>query len=206
MIRSPVETKLTKDKDIGFLPGPSGERALTARLLRGEERAMAELYAMHSPRLLRFLARFLRDSAMAEDALQETFIAAFKSIGKLKGAASLQAWLGRIAVRKAINLQRSSIRRARNEEKLPAKPDPHPDPGTRDLAQRILMLMEEMDPEKRLVLLLVMEGYRSAEIAEATREPKNTILSRIFRARIELAKLAAAAGLAMSGWREEPGP
>lgn len=156
--------------------------------------------------MLRFLARFLRDPALAEDALQETFLAAFKSVGTLRRATSLRAWLGSIAVRKALNLYRASHRRARMEAQAPSGRDPDPDPGARDLVQRVLSLMQELSPEKRLVLLLVSEGHSSAEIAEITGEERNTVLSRIFRARLELAKLAVAAGIVVPDSREEPGP
>jgi RNA polymerase sigma-70 factor (ECF subfamily) len=197
---------LPKDKDIGYLPGPSGERALSARLLRGEEGAQAELYALHAPSVLRFLVRYLRDQTLAEDALHEAFLAAFKAVGSLRNATSLRAWLGSIAVRKALNLHRASARRARVEAQAQHRPDPHPDPGARDLARRILALMEQLGSEKRLALLLVSEGYTSTEIAEITGEERNTVLSRIFRARIELAQLAEAAGIALPDAREEPGP
>jgi RNA polymerase sigma-70 factor (ECF subfamily) len=156
--------------------------------------------------VLRFLSRFLRDRALAEDALQETFLAAFKNVGSLRRATSLRAWLGSIAVRKALNLHRASKRRSRVEAQAsPSGPEPHPDPGVRDLAQRVLSLIQQLNPEKRLALLLVSEGYNSAEIAEITSEQRNTVLSRIFRARLELAKLAVAAGIALPDAREEPG-
>jgi DNA-directed RNA polymerase specialized sigma24 family protein len=65
--------------------------------------------------------------------------------------------------------------------------------------------MQQLSPEKRLALLLVSEGYTAAEIAELTGEERNTVLSRIFRARIELAKLAVAAGIVLPDTRKEPG-
>jgi RNA polymerase sigma-70 factor, ECF subfamily len=203
--RAPREPSLAKDKEIEYLPGPSGERALSARLLRGEEPAQAELYGLHAPWVLRFLVRFLRNPALAEDALQETFLAAFKSVGSLRRATSLRAWLGSIAVRKALNLHRASNRRVRVEAQAPSGPHPDPDPGVRDLAQRLLSLMQQLNPEKRLALLLVSEGYSSAEIAEITGEERNTVLSRIFRARLELAKLAIAAGIVLPDIRKERG-
>jgi RNA polymerase sigma-70 factor (ECF subfamily) len=183
----------------------TGERALSVRLLRGEEPAMAELYASHAPWVLRFLVRILRDSALAEDALQEAFLAAFKSVSSLRRAKSLRAWLGSIAARKALNLHRASNRRVRVEAQAPGGPDPNPDPGVRDLAHRVLSLMQKLDPRKRVALLLVSEGYNSAEIARITGEERNTVLSRIFRARRELAELAVAAGIVLPDSEKEPG-
>jgi RNA polymerase sigma-70 factor (ECF subfamily) len=197
---------LANDKRIAYLPGPSGDRALSARLLRGEERAMVELYEIHAPRLLRLLSRFMSDSALADDALQETFISAFQSLSKLRGVDNLRAWLARIAVRKALNQLRSSSRRTRAESQERTAGQAPPDPDTRDLAWRMLALMRQLDPEKRLVLLLVTEGYSASEIADMTDEPRSTVLSRISRARIELARLASAAGVVLRRQKEEPGP
>jgi DNA-directed RNA polymerase specialized sigma24 family protein len=70
----------------------------------------------------------------------------------------------------------------------------------------MLALMRQLDPEKRLVLLLVTEGYSASEIADMTDEPRSTVLSRISRARIELARLASAAGVVLRRQKEEPGP
>ena len=206
MQRSRTEQALGKDNDIAYLPGPSGDRALVARLLRGEEQAMAELYQAHAPRLLRFLQRFLRDGALAEDALQEAFISAFENLPRLQAVESVQAWLLRIAVRKALNLRRSSSRRVRSESQEP-RPEGAPfDPATRDLAQKLLELLLQLDPAKHLVLALVANGYTAAEIAASTEEPRSTVLSRIVRARLELARLAAAAGLELPQLKEEPAP
>lgn len=194
-------------KPVAYLPGQSGERALRARLLLGEERAMADLYAMHARRLLRILTRYLRNAQLAEDALQETFAAAFRNLGSLQNVSNLEAWLTRIAVRKVLNMRRSSARRARVEQQ-PAPAPETPDPAARDLAQDVLRLLQEMEPEKRLVLLLVCEGYTAAEIAESLEAPRSTILSRISRSRAELARRCAAAGLEIPGQLEldEPAP
>ncbi len=166
---------------------------------------MAELYQSHAPRLLGFLQRFLGDRSLAEDALQEAFISALKHINDLERVTSLRAWLARIAVRKALNLKRSSSRRSRAESQETRTKETPFDPATRDLAHRMLALMRQLEPAKHLVLVLVATGYTAAEIAEATEEPRSTVLSRIGRARLDLARLAAAAGVALPRLQEEPG-
>jgi DNA-directed RNA polymerase specialized sigma24 family protein len=58
-----------------------------------------------------------------------------------------------------------------------------------------MALLDEMEPPKKLALLLQAEGYSVAEIAEIAGEPRGTILARLSRSRAELSLRMAAAGL-----------
>lgn len=181
---------------ISFLPGAAGERALKVRLAAGEDAAFRECYELHAPGLMRILARLLRSQALAEEVLQETFIAAFQSVGKFRGEARIATWLAGIAVRRGLNVLRGEARRERSTAPLKEMAPPHePNLAERDLTRRVLELLDAMDPPKRLALLLQAEGYTAAEIGEMLQEPRGTILSRLSRGRAELAERAAA-GLA----------
>lgn len=182
---------------IAFLGGAIGERALIARLVAGEDQAYRECYELHAPTLMRIILRVVRHRFLAEEVIQETFIAAFQSIGSFRGEARLVTWLTGIGVRRALNALRGESRRAKN---LPATSleeahSPTPRLAERDMTQKVLGLLDTMDAPKKLALLLQAEGYTAVEIAELTQEPRGTILSRLARARAELAQLAAAAGL-----------
>ncbi len=182
---------------ISYLPGTAGERALVARLAAGEDAAFRECYELHAPRLMRLLARLLRNQALAEEVLQETFIAAFRSVGQFRGETRVATWLAGIAARRGLNALRGEARRERNIAPLQEVTPPHePDLAERDLTRRVLELLDEMDPPKRLALLLQAEGHTAADIGEMLQEPRGTILSRLSRGRAELAERAVAAGLA----------
>jgi len=191
---------------IAFLRGPTGERALLARLVAGEDQAYRECYELHAPAIMRVLMRVLGDRTQAEDVIQETFVAAFGAIGSFRQESRLSSWLTAIALRRALNLRRGESRRLKN---LPPAPEAPADTTTRqligrNLTSKVLAVLETMEAPKRLALLLQAEGYTAAEIAEMTDEPRGTVLSRLARARAELAERVTAAGLGDQGeWFEE---
>jgi RNA polymerase sigma-70 factor (ECF subfamily) len=177
-----------------FLPGVVGERALRARLAAGDESAYRDCYQQYGPRLLRTLVRILRNHASAEEVLQETFVAAFNSVGQFRGEVTLLAWLTRIATNRAYNAIRDQSRRLKNSA-LARDDAVEPHVESRDLARRVLAILDDIDSPKRLALLLQLEGYSVNEIAEILDVPRGTVLSRLSRARSELALRVTAAGL-----------
>jgi RNA polymerase sigma-70 factor (ECF subfamily) len=136
----------------------------------------------------------LRNRASAEEILQETFAAAFNSIHEFRGEGSLLAWLARIATNRAYNAIRDQGRRTKNSVLLGDEMvEPHVE--SRDLARKVLAILDGIDSPKRLALLLQVEGYSVNEIAEILDVPRGTVLSRLSRARSELALRVTAAGL-----------
>jgi RNA polymerase sigma factor (sigma-70 family) len=186
-----------RDETILFLPGKIGERALRARLVAGEEAAYRECYQQYAPKLMRLLVGILRNKARAEELLQETFIAAFRGIGRFRGEVSLATWLARIATNRAYNAVRDDARAKRTAPPPDDEPIGQFEPQVegRDLARKVLGLLGQMDPAKKVALLLHAEGYTVTEIAEISGEPRGTILARLSRSRAELSLRMAEAGL-----------
>ena len=186
-----------RDKTILFFPGELGERALRARLVAGEDAAYRDCYQQYAPKLMRLLMGILRDKARAEEVLQETFISAFQSIARFRGEASVSSWLARIATNRAYNAIRDESRKKRTApppgEEAVARFEPQVE--GRDLARKVMAILDRMDPWKKLALLLQAEGYTVAEIAEISEEPRGTILARLSRSRAELSLRMAEAGL-----------
>jgi len=194
-----------KRNEVAFLPGVAGDRALVSRLVAGEEDAFRECYQMHAPALMRILIRVVRNQAVAEEIVQETFVAAFRTIGQFRGETRFSTWLAGIALRRGLNSLRGDSRREKHLPPLPeASPSAEPWLVERDTTRRVLALLDEMEPEKKMALLLQAEGYTAAEIAEMSQEPRGTILSRLARGRAELAQKAAAAGLVVD-WQKKEG-
>jgi RNA polymerase sigma-70 factor (ECF subfamily) len=181
-------------ESILFLPGQIGERALRARLAAGEESAYRDCYQQYGPRLLRTLVRILRNRASAEEILQETFVAAFNNIGQFRGEATLLGWLTRIATNRAYNAVRDQGRRTKSTA-LDREDMVEPRVESRDLVRKVMAILDDIDSPKRLALLLQIEGYSVNEIAEILAVPRGTVLSRLSRARSELALRVTAAGL-----------
>jgi RNA polymerase sigma-70 factor (ECF subfamily) len=146
---------------------------------------------------MRFLTSVLRNQARAEEILQETFIAAFRGIARFRGEVSIATWLAGIATNRAYNAIRDDSRAKRTA--LPHEAEPvtrfEPQVEGRDLARKVMLLLDQMDPAKKLALLLQAQGYTVAEIAEISDEPRGTILARLSRSRAELSLRMAEAGL-----------
>jgi RNA polymerase sigma-70 factor (ECF subfamily) len=94
----------------------SQESALVARLQAGDGAAFEQLVREHTPALLRVARRFMKSEEDARDAVQDAFVAAFKSIGNFGGNAQLSTWLHRIAINAA--LMRLRTQRRHPEEKI----------------------------------------------------------------------------------------
>lgn len=86
------------------------ETVLVAGLREGDETAYEHLVREHGGRLLSVIRRILRNEDEAADALQDTFIAAFRNINRFEGAAKLTTWLHQIAVNAAL----MKLRKKRN--------------------------------------------------------------------------------------------
>ncbi|CAM5730426.1 hypothetical protein MAUB1S_02390 [Mycolicibacterium aubagnense] len=80
-----------------------GEDALVAALKRGDEAAFAELVDRHTPALLRVAHGYVPTREIAEDVVQDTWIALLKGIGSFEGRSSLRAWLFAILINIAKN-------------------------------------------------------------------------------------------------------
>jgi RNA polymerase sigma-70 factor (ECF subfamily) len=193
---------MSSSRRIVLLPGPAGDRAMVTRLLAGEEQAYRDCYETHAPRSLALLVRLLGDRGRAEEILQETFAAVFRKVDQYRGESQFGTWISGIAIRRALNSIRDETRRIPALTDVDAGHD-RDDPGVneehqltqRDLARRVLTLVDRLNPEKRIAILLHAEGYTAAEIGEMTRAPRATILARISRARAELLRIAAEVGL-----------
>jgi RNA polymerase sigma-70 factor, ECF subfamily len=88
--------------------GRDGDAALIPRLRAGEPQAFEALVRGHASRLLAVTRRLLRNEHDAEDAVQDAFINAFRSLGSFSGAGRLSTWLHRIAVNAALMRLRSA--------------------------------------------------------------------------------------------------
>lgn len=75
------------------------ERELVRRCKEGSEAAYAELVLRHRQRLLNLASRLTNSQALAEDVVQETFLAAFRSMERFEPRPSVAAWLNAITVR-----------------------------------------------------------------------------------------------------------
>src|ERR1044072_7358700 len=99
------------------LPSPApcmpddADPALARRIAAGDRAAFEMLMRRHNRRLFRLARATLRNDAEAEDALQEAYLAAYRAIGGLRGAASLATWLSRLVHNECLGRLRRQARR-----------------------------------------------------------------------------------------------
>jgi RNA polymerase sigma-70 factor, ECF subfamily len=84
------------------------EGALVQRARAGDTRAFERLYREHSGRVYGLCLRMTRDPQLAEDCTQDTFINAWRALGRFETRSSLSTWLHRIAVNVSLAKRRKS--------------------------------------------------------------------------------------------------
>jgi RNA polymerase sigma-70 factor (TIGR02960 family) len=99
---------------------------LLSRARAGDGDAFRELTQPHRRELQVHCYRMLGSFQDAEDALQETLIAAWEGFGGFEGRASLRSWLYRIATNRCLNARRSASRRPAKEWDVPGVEPPEP--------------------------------------------------------------------------------
>ena len=103
-------------KALRNLPAQTGtdivdDAQLARRVQAGDEAAFELLMRRHNRRLYRLARSMLRNSADAEEALQEAYLAAFQAIARFRGDASLATWLSRIVANECLGRLRRQTRR-----------------------------------------------------------------------------------------------
>ncbi len=85
----------------GRRPDNEDERALVAALRRGDEAAFVALVQRYGGSLQRLARTFVRDAAVAEEVVQETWLALLEGIDRFEGRSSLKTWLFQILSNRA---------------------------------------------------------------------------------------------------------
>jgi RNA polymerase sigma-70 factor (ECF subfamily) len=182
------------------------EAAFLARLRGGDEDACTELVRTHGGRLLAVARRMLRNEEDAKDAVQQTFLSAFRALPAFNGQSQLSTWLHRIVVNASLMKLRTRSRRPEEsiEDLLPRfLDDGHHTETWSDLGSNVDELLERKEtrarvreaidrlPESyRTVLLLrdieELDTTRTAELLGVT---ANAVKIKLHRARQALARL-----------------
>ena len=140
--------------------------------------------------------KLLADRGLAEEATQQTFLAAWRAAARFDVTRELGPWLATIARRTAIDIHRREARRPVGvalEEVDPASPELVTRPVGIETAYEIWEVRRAVDQlpeeERRLIRLAHFEGLSHAQIAARLDLPVGTIKSRTFRAHRRLAAL-----------------
>lgn len=158
----------------------------------GSSEAFSRLVDRHQQAVRAFLRRACGDWAMADDLAQETFLAAWPRIGRLKSGASVRAWLCGIGYRKHLSARRSEVRSRVREEVWESDREVSRDAAPADKIA-LDRAMAALPPDQRACVALCLAGdFSHAEAAEALDLPLGTVKSHVTRGR---ARLLAALGV-----------
>ena len=171
------------------------------RLLRsGDHQAFAEFIDKYKEMVFLCCRRLGLREAEAEDVASETFMAAFKAIGRYGGQAELSTWLWTIAYRQGINY----LRKNRKQWQLEAEPDEQivgskePEPAAAIQGRETEKIVwDAVERLPRLWAMAVILHYREeksiADIAKIMQIKENTVKTYLFRGRDKLKQVLAAA-------------
>jgi RNA polymerase sigma-70 factor (ECF subfamily) len=175
------------------------ERHMLELIKAGDAAGFDLLVERFAPRLYRYALRMCGDVSEAQDALQETFLAAQEKIGQFRGEGRLRNWLYRITGNAC--LQRHRTNRGRrvtelrlddimaHEDRIEEEPtawqlDPSEQALSAEMAQRLeLAIAQVPDTNRQVLVLRDIEGLSTRETAEALDITEETVKVRLHRAR-----------------------
>ena len=188
-----------------------------------DQATFADQAMVYMDQLYSAARRMTRNTADAEDLVQETYLRAYRGFGNFQQGTNLRAWLFRILTNAFINSYRSKQRKPQSVDLA----------GVEDLylhqrlggdvraalgasAEDVLMetiteseiieALESLPEEYRITVLLAdVEGFAYKEIAEILDVPMGTVMSRLHRGRKTLQKRLLEFGTAR-GWVDPPDP
>jgi RNA polymerase sigma-70 factor (ECF subfamily) len=159
---------------------------------------LASAFKAHQRDLLGLTLRITGNLALAEDALQETFLAAHAAAGGFRHEARPSTWLYRIATREALRVRANARRHADGARSAASRtnrsdtPDPGQPAAWIEHTRALLDALDQLPEEQRLALvLLTARAIPAEEIADLLGVPANTVYTRAFRARVRLKEIMA---------------
>ncbi len=162
--------------------GNMNKQELIQKAKNGDQQAFCSLYGIYKDRLYRYAFYRLRHPGDAEDAVSECVLSAWRQIGSLRDAKAFAGWIFRILSACCNKLIKQQIDR-RGEISL----DDYRESPASDSAEieRSMILQEALgklsDDERNIVLLSVVSGLTSKEIAEITGMTAGSVRSNLSR-------------------------
>ena len=182
------------------------EHALARRAGLGDRPAFEELFTRLFPATFRFALRMLdADQQLAEDAVQEAWIKAWRGLPEFRGTSRVQTWVFAIVTREAAEVRRRKRPIAVDDELLeplakqsrlaPPTQDPAQVVLTRELWETLTLALSELPWRQRASWLLrELEGFSYDDIARVLDTTPTVVRGQLHRARRTLA-------IRMEQWR-----
>jgi RNA polymerase sigma-70 factor, ECF subfamily len=179
------------------------EALLLRRAIAGDQTALEILFAKNNRSLRQTALRLLGNREDAEDAFQEGMFAAYRNLRRFEGRSQFSTWLTRIVINAALMWRRSRRRQTTavsfdecdRDEQVPVAerfPDDGPSPeeiyAGYELNERLRENLEGLSPMlRRAFELYAIAGLTADEASKTLGIPRNTLKTRLYRARRQLA-------------------
>ena len=151
-----------------------------------KEAIIRQMVETHQTPLMRLCYLYLHDVQLAEDAVQETFIKAVRTLDKFRGEASMKTWLTSIAMRTCCDMRRSFWFRRMDRRVTPEMlPDSVQSPLEEETALTVAV-MNLPQKEREVILLYYYQDMNVNEIARTLGVTQPTVSYRLKRAREKL--------------------
>jgi RNA polymerase sigma-70 factor, ECF subfamily len=173
------------------------DEAVVALVARSDQEALGELYDRFGRVAYGLALRVLRDERLAEDAVQEGFLAAWRNADRfMPERAKASTWLLTFVHRRAVDVVRHEERR--RAEPLPQASEAAPSDSAEEDAwlrferERVQTALRQLpDQQREAIELAYYGGFSQSELAERLGQPIGTIKSRMFAGLARLRELLA---------------
>jgi RNA polymerase sigma-70 factor (ECF subfamily) len=171
-----------------------GDDALVARVTRGDLTAFELLMRRHNQRLYRAIRSVLRSGAEVEDAMQETYLAAFRHLDQFEGRAQFGTWLLRIGINEALARVRRLVPlvalddlpegKSSTMEQQATVRTPEQQASNREMIALVEAAVDRLPDDYRQVFVLRMiDSLDTAETADVLGLSESAVRQRLHRAR-----------------------
>lgn len=170
------------------------DELLVIRCQDKDQQAYALLWKRWQPRILKWSFDFIKDSDLAVEIAQESWVSIYKGIGKLKDPSLFRFWAYKIVQRRSADLirkeqrNRASLEQVKTEAKVAAETSE----SSADKQDEVELMLEAIktlpDEHQRILRLFYLEKLPVKVLAQALELPIGTVKSRLFYAREQLKK------------------
>ncbi len=164
------------------------DETLLRAVAEGDRAALRALYERHAPWLTLRLQRRCPDPDLVDDAVQDTFVAVWRSAKRYEGGGAVGAWIWGIGVRRLIDaIRRRPPREFATHERFADEPSAE-EQVLLDVAHGDLGgALNRLSPELRAVVqATVLDGLTTREAGQLLGIPAGTVKTRMMRARTQL--------------------
>lgn len=164
------------------------------RLLKNDKAALHDFVKSKQQIVYLAIVNIVKNKEEAEDLTQETFITAIERLNQFQGNASLQTWLIRIAINKALDFKRkkqiSTVQVADIQDKIASEADPLKALLVSENKQQVHYMINRLKPNyQEVIKAYYLKDMSYQEIADIEGVELKTVESRLYRAKKQLQQL-----------------